>query len=60
MTLQEFLHMGGYAVYVWPSYGLAAVVMAINVWLAQRRRSRFLDQLRRQEERRQSREEVSE
>ena len=24
----EFFHMGGYAVYVWPAYGLAAVVLA--------------------------------
>ena len=27
MTLEEFFHMGGYAVYVWSSYGLAFVVM---------------------------------
>ncbi len=23
----EFLHMGGYAAYVWPAYGLTALVM---------------------------------
>lgn len=28
MTVSEFFHMGGYAVYVWSSYGLAAVVLA--------------------------------
>lgn len=27
MTLEEFFHMGGYAVYVWSSYALAFVVM---------------------------------
>ena len=27
MTLEEFFNMGGYAVYVWSSYGLALVVM---------------------------------
>lgn len=27
MTLEEFFHMGGYAVYVWSSYGLTFVVM---------------------------------
>lgn len=27
MSLSEFLHMGGYALYVWSSYGLALVVM---------------------------------
>lgn len=28
MTASEFFHMGGYAVYVWSSYGLAAVLLA--------------------------------
>ena len=27
MTLEEFFNMGGYAVYVWSSYGLSLVVM---------------------------------
>ena len=27
MTLDEFFNMGGYAVYVWSSYGLSLVVM---------------------------------
>ena len=27
MTLEEFFHMGGYAVYVWSSYALTFVVM---------------------------------
>ncbi len=27
MTASEFFHMGGYAVYVWSSYGLSAVVL---------------------------------
>ena len=31
MTLQQFLSMGGYAFYVWMSYGIAAVVLAWNV-----------------------------
>ena len=26
--LGEFLHMGGYAAYVWPAYGAAAAVLA--------------------------------
>ncbi len=29
-ALMEFLHMGGYAPYVWSSYALAAVVLAAN------------------------------
>ncbi len=28
MTVSEFFHMGGYAAYVWSSYGLATVVLA--------------------------------
>jgi len=27
----EFLRMGGYAAFVWPAYGIVAVVMAANV-----------------------------
>lgn len=35
--MKEFLAMGGYAAYVWTAYGLTAIVMGLNVWLAQRR-----------------------
>jgi len=28
--------MGGYAVYVWTAYGVTALVIALNVWLAER------------------------
>lgn len=28
---QQFLHMGGYAGYVWSAYGVAAVVIIANV-----------------------------
>lgn len=27
--MNEFLSMGGYAAFVWPSYGLSALVMAV-------------------------------
>ena len=30
MTLSEFFHMGGYAVFVWSSFGLTFVVMLLN------------------------------
>ena len=29
--MSEFLHMGGYAFYVWMSYGAALVVLALNL-----------------------------
>ncbi|MCZ6560417.1 MAG: heme exporter protein CcmD [Gammaproteobacteria bacterium] len=34
--LSEFLHMGGYAGYVWSSFGLTAAVLLINLVGAQR------------------------
>jgi heme exporter protein D len=36
MDLQTFLHMGGYAEYVWPAYGLTAAVLVWNWWSARR------------------------
>lgn len=32
----EWLHMGGYAAYVWPSYGIFLVILAVNVVVARR------------------------
>ena len=34
--MTDFLAMGGYARYVWPAYGLAALVVGWNVWSALR------------------------
>jgi heme exporter protein CcmD len=34
--MTEFLQMGGYAAYVWPAYGLSAVVLVYNWWSARR------------------------
>lgn len=31
MNLTEFLHMGGYAFYVWTSYALAAIILIANL-----------------------------
>ncbi|MFZ5621506.1 MAG: heme exporter protein CcmD [Pseudomonadota bacterium] len=39
--MHEFLHMGGYAFYVWTSYALAALVLALN-WALPRRALRRL------------------
>jgi heme exporter protein D len=36
MDLRDFLHMGGYAGYVWTSYGLTALVLVLN-WVSARR-----------------------
>ena len=34
MDLQKFFEMGGYAGYVWTSYGLTAVILLWNWWAA--------------------------
>jgi heme exporter protein CcmD len=36
MRMEHVLNMGGYARYVWPAYGIAAIVLAWNVWSALR------------------------
>jgi heme exporter protein D len=34
--LKDFLDMGGYAAFVWPAYGLTALVLLWNWWAARR------------------------
>jgi heme exporter protein CcmD len=36
MNLARFFAMGGYAVYVWPCYALAALVIGLNIASARR------------------------
>jgi heme exporter protein CcmD len=36
MSVAHFLAMGGYAVYVWPCYALAALVIGLNIAAARR------------------------
>lgn len=38
--------MGGYALYVWGSFGLTAAVVAGEIFLARNRRQRVLQELR--------------
>jgi heme exporter protein D len=42
MNLNEFFHMGGYAFYVWSSYGIALVVLLVNAILPLRQRKKLL------------------
>ena len=44
----EFWAMGGYALYVWGSFAVTALLMAIEVWHAQRQRADTLRSLRRE------------
>ena len=39
--MSEFFHMGGYAFFVWLSYGLATVVLIANI-IAPMRRKKML------------------
>jgi len=34
--VKEFLNMGGYAAYVWPSYGLTVAIIVLNIVWARR------------------------
>lgn len=36
MSLAEFLDMGGYAAYLWPSFGLTIAVLIWNIYSARR------------------------
>ena len=44
--MSEFLHMGGYAPYVWTAYGTALVVLALNLAVPIARRRRLIRALR--------------
>ena len=48
--MEEFLHMGGYARFVWPAYGLGFLVLAWNVWSALRLHREALIRARRRAE----------
>jgi len=43
----EFFQMGGYAAFVWPSYGLAALVLWLNWYLPRKQHEKELRQLKR-------------
>ena len=43
----EFLNMGGYAAFVWPAFGITAVIMVANLIAARRREAEALASLRR-------------
>jgi len=51
MSLTEFLHMGGYAFYVWTSYGLALVILVANVIGPMLQRRKLLSDFARRERR---------
>ena len=34
--MTQFIHMGGYAAFVWPAYGVTLLVVVLNVFWARR------------------------
>jgi heme exporter protein D len=60
--MAEFFHMGGYAFYVWTSYGLALLVLVWVFFMPLRTRKQIIRELRmkyRQQERQQQERKVS-
>ena len=47
----EFLNMGGYALYVWASFGLGLVVLLLNTLLPMMREREIIKVLQQREER---------
>jgi len=45
-SVSEFFAMGGYALYVWGSFGLTAAVMLIEMVVIRNRRTELLRDLR--------------
>lgn len=44
----EFFAMGGYALYVWGSFGVCALALALEPFLVRQRRNNILRSLRRE------------
>lgn len=42
INMNEFLHMGGYAIFVWSSFGISALVLMLNVLLPIMRRKQLI------------------
>ena len=43
-SASAFFEMGGYGLYVWGSYGVAALLMLVEPWLVHRRLRRYLQE----------------
>jgi heme exporter protein D len=44
-SISEFLDMGGYALYVWGSFGLSALAVIAEIWQLRARRREILRNL---------------
>jgi len=55
MSWESFLYMGGYAMYVWPAYGVTALVLVGNIVWPVLQRKQLLRQLTIKQKRTQAR-----
>ena len=46
MNWEAFFAMGGYGLYVWGSYGIALLVLIVEIFMVRHRRKITLQQLR--------------
>lgn len=44
--MNEFLNMGGYAAYVWSSYGISLVVLILNILLLIRKEKEMIRKIK--------------
>lgn len=54
MNLESFWNMGGYAAYVWPAYGITALVLLVNLVWPMLEHKRSLRQMKLKQKREQS------
>ncbi len=47
MNWSEFFHMGGYAFFVWTSYGLTLIVIVANIVLPMMQRKQVISRIKR-------------
>mgnify|MGYP000090092790 CR=1 FL=1 len=45
-SMSDFLAMGGHGLYVWGSFGVTAVALAVELWAMGRRRQQALTEVR--------------
>ncbi len=53
-SFAEFIQMGKHGVYVWSAYGISALLICVNLWLALRSQQQAREQVARQLRREQS------
>jgi heme exporter protein D len=45
LSIEDFFHMGGYAFYVWGSFGITALVVVAEIWQVRAKRHETLRNL---------------